>query len=121
MNYIDNSQLRPLDFQNLYDVTDGNQEFMADLLQVISKSLYSYPNDMQMALEASETAKLKSLSHKFKSSTAYLGFEELQSLLTDIELTEEINSDIEMKMQEVNKLSAHALESVMDKLYELLA
>ncbi|MEH0154616.1 Hpt domain-containing protein [Limibacter armeniacum] len=119
MSIPKSNALGQLDFTGLYDVTDGNEEFMAKLLQAISNSLYSFPNDMQQAIDEQNLVQFAKLAHKFKSSTAYLGFPPLDELLSELEADNVEQVDTHTVMEEINLLSTHALEYVTDKLLEI--
>ncbi|WP_345372289.1 Hpt domain-containing protein [Algivirga pacifica] len=112
--------LYQLDFTGLYEITAGNTDFMLSLLQVISTGLDQYPQKLKQALDSQAIEDFASIAHKYKSSTAYLHFEDLQGLLSELEKTAVYNTDLYLKHQMVEELSHFALEQVMLKIQELL-
>ncbi|WP_281613641.1 hypothetical protein [Flammeovirga sp. SubArs3] len=74
-----------VDFSGLYDVADGDEDFLVSVLMVIEKNLNEFPNQLQTHLDENDTVAFAKKAHKLKSSTAYLKHKDLETLLLFME------------------------------------
>ncbi|KXX72051.1 Hpt domain-containing protein [Flammeovirga sp. SJP92] len=112
--------LANVDFNGLYDIADGDEEFLFSILLVIEKNLKEYPAEMSALLDNNAVIEFGKKAHKLKSSTAYLGHEELEELLIFME--DAINhdkEDLEAKLKVLITLSEAVLVDIQKKIEEL--
>ncbi|GAB4332361.1 MAG: hypothetical protein OHK0038_07990 [Flammeovirgaceae bacterium] len=101
-----NDSSKGLNFRYIYEVSGYNRDFTLNLLKVINKGLNEYPKKMQIFLESKDFLQLRETAHKFKSSIAYLYFDEFDRILDAIECSEENH----LKEEEISKLVKKAIE-----------
>ncbi|MCC5944634.1 MAG: Hpt domain-containing protein [Bernardetiaceae bacterium] len=97
-----------LDLTAIYEIVDGEQDMVVNLLQILKKNLKDYPAQMQQELAEGDLTNLRKTAHKFKSCTAYTGLHEFNQTLSDIESSHEENlaiSEIEVMVQKIAEAS----------------
>ncbi|WP_044205033.1 hypothetical protein [Flammeovirga sp. OC4] len=112
--------LTNVDFNGLYDIADGDEEFLFSILLVIEKNLKEYPAELTALLSNNAILEFGKKAHKLKSSTAYLGHEELEELLIFME--DAINHEksvLEEKLKQLYALSDAVLIDIQKKIEEL--
>ncbi|NME66923.1 Hpt domain-containing protein [Flammeovirga aprica] len=112
--------LTDVDFDGLYDIADGDEEFLFSILLVIEKNLKEYPSEMTALLNNNAILEFGKKAHKLKSSTAYLGHQELEELLIFMEdaLNHE-KTELEEKLKQLTMLSEAVLVNIHKKIEEL--
>ncbi|AZQ61199.1 hypothetical protein EI427_02870 [Flammeovirga pectinis] len=109
-----------VDFSGLYDVSDGDEEFLVSVLMVIEKNLKSYPNEIQELLDANQLIDLGKKAHKLKSSIAYLKHKLLEELLLFLEEGEIHNATVHQeKLTLFKEVVSNVLIEVQAKIEEL--
>lgn len=112
-----------IDFENLYEITEGKKSLLLNLLQVLAKNLKEYPKSMKSLAEKKDWTELRALAHKFKSSVAYLGHEGFVEVLNKLEASVENNAaerDIVAWVEKTRQYSEIVLDKVVDKIEELI-
>ncbi|ANQ49452.1 hypothetical protein MY04_2078 [Flammeovirga sp. MY04] len=109
-----------VNFQGLYDVSDGDEEFLLSVLLVIEKNLSEFPKQLQELLNDNEIISFSKKAHKLKSSTAYLGHHELEGLLLIMEDGKDLSKEVlQGHLNEFNSIVEIVLGDVQAKIEEL--
>ncbi len=74
------------DFGLLYDMTDGDAEMVASLLEVIQRNLEEAPEKFTQLAQENDWRAVGKFAHKLKSSIAYLGYDAFADLLSQLEI-----------------------------------
>jgi|GEM_PF-6839879 len=94
----------PVDFNGLWEISDGKKSTLIDILISIEKGLNSYPELIANAYKNNDVKELREISHKTKSCTNYLFHTELTDLLEEIEddaLNNQVNETTGLKVERV--------------------
>ncbi|OHX66337.1 hypothetical protein [Flammeovirga pacifica] len=109
-----------VNFQGLYDVSDGDEDFLLSVLMVIERNLTEFPLQLQQHLDNKEIVSFTKKAHKLKSSTAYLGHNELEGLLLLMEDGQDLTLDqLQAHLNNFNEIVKIVLSDVKVKIEEL--
>lgn len=96
--------VNPVDFNGLWDISDGKKSTLIDILVSMKKGLSNYPEQISDAYKHKDDNELREVAHKIKSCTNYLYHSELTNLLEEIEsaaLENKVNGSIGEKIERV--------------------
>jgi hypothetical protein len=119
MEFTSDDSSKGLNFQYIYEVSGYNRDFTLSLLNVIDKGLNEYPKKLQSFLEAKDFLQLRETAHKFKSSIAYLYFDEFDAVLDAIECSEENRlkeEEIASFVKKAIELSSYTKKSIAEEI-----
>ncbi|MCS6833887.1 MAG: hypothetical protein NZ521_09960 [Flammeovirgaceae bacterium] len=111
-----NESFQGIDFDYVYEVCGQNKPFAHNLLRVIYKGLSEYPKKILTYWENKDEFQLKEMAHKFKSSIAYLYFDEFDNTLDAIENNSEPLAALEPLIKKVIDLSDYAKKAIEEEL-----
>lgn len=104
-----------LDLTYLREISDGDQDFINDMIETF---LEETPNDieqMKVELNASNWLGLSKVAHKMKSSIKMFGFETLKNQVLFLEQSGKKNENIDVLPEKVNEF-LKGLDDAMDEL-----
>lgn len=105
-----------IDFDYVYEVCGHNKPFAHNLMRVIHKGLQEYPKKLLLHWENKDENQLKETAHKFKSSIAYLYFDEFDNVLDAIENGSASLAELEALVKKVIELSEYAQKAIEEEL-----
>ena len=83
-----NQELQRYDQEKLIRYTDGNEEFLANILKVVHSELIELPKNLDLALVSSSLSTVKEFGHKLYGTAISSGMEKLASLAKEMEILE---------------------------------
>jgi HPt (histidine-containing phosphotransfer) domain-containing protein len=110
-----------VDINYLREISDGDQEFMLDLINTYLQQFPSFCRNMREFANSARYAELEKEAHTAKSSGLALNLTELSLLLTEMqgvarkEATPEICSDVLDKIEAVFEQTAEALVMLIEQ------
>lgn len=75
----------PIDFERIHDATGGDEEFLAELVEIFLEDAELRLQEIRTAVEASDPTELRSTAHKLKGSSANMGATQLMGLAKTLE------------------------------------
>lgn len=109
-----------IDFEGLYEIADGDEDFLFSILLVIDKNLKEFPIEMDFLLKENDLGAFGKKAHKLKSSTAYLGHEEMEGLLIEMEDASSYTiEELTFKLKLLFELSKGVLTDIQKKIEDL--
>ena len=78
--------MEKIDLTYLNSVTDGNKEFIIELIDIIKTQLPEFIEDLNTALAAKDYETLSKTAHKAKSTIAIMGLASLTETLNKLEI-----------------------------------
>lgn len=100
----ENSSNLSLDF--LYEMAEGDKEFVIDILEIFTEDAPLTLDSIQESMKEGDLNAVKIAIHKLKSSIKILGLESLVSLAQNLEDEageNNISSDFDLKVQKLDK------------------
>jgi HPt (histidine-containing phosphotransfer) domain-containing protein len=113
---------KDISFAHIEQIANGKTAFIKSVLAVIQKNLAEYPMFLFSDFTIKDYDKLKQTAHKFKSSTAYLGYKPLDTALNELENYKELSltdADIQLRIDDVQKYSLLLNQAINKKLSDL--
>lgn len=107
------------DFGLLYEMTDGDEDVLRKLLHIIKASLEDFPLQIEKLFYENKQNAMCEKAHKFKSSVAYLGFDDFSETLSALELSETEKTapkDIEVLLKKMHHYAQLTLREVKKEL-----
>ncbi|MEM1136285.1 MAG: hypothetical protein AAGI07_10640 [Bacteroidota bacterium] len=85
MNNLTQHSVASINFNKLWEVSEGKKKMLLEILRSIEKGLIEYPKEIEKALKDNQPESLEKVAHKCKSCTNYLYHEEITQLLEALE------------------------------------
>lgn len=77
--------MEKIDLTYLNSITDGNKEFVTELIDIIKIQLPEFIEDLNKAYSNKDNETLSKIAHKAKSTIAIMGLQSLTDLLNKLE------------------------------------
>ena len=110
-------KLDHFDRRKLIDYTDGNQEFLANILKVVQSELESLPHNLSEILKSESLETAKEFGHKLYGTAISSGMERLASFSKELEILESWEKDRMLELtNEILKESELILKLLKEKI-----
>jgi HPt (histidine-containing phosphotransfer) domain-containing protein len=106
------------DLSTLYEIADGNNEFIVDTITLFISQTGEFFNDLGNAIEIGEWSRVATTAHKLKSNLGFFGMHNAEALTQQIEYNAR-NEENTAQIAE-DFLTLHTgVSAAIDKLYQL--
>ena len=75
----------PIDLERIHDATGGDEEFLAELVEIFLEDAELRLEEIRGAVEAADPTELRKTAHKLKGSSANMGANGLMGLAKTLE------------------------------------
>lgn len=106
------------DLSTLYEIADGNKEFVVETLALFIKQTAELFDDMSNAIEIKDWGRLAETAHKVKSNLGFFGMHSAEALIQRLEISARTPNDTDEIDPVFNALRQNVF-GIIDKLYQL--
>lgn len=75
----------PIDFDRIHDATGGDEEFLAELVEIFLEDAELRLEEIRNAIASEDPTELRSTAHKLKGSSANMGATQLTGIAKTLE------------------------------------
>lgn len=114
------SNYQYINLEYLYDMSDGENDFVIEMISDYKKKVPGYINDLQRAMIDGSMEEVKFFAHKLKSSFQFMGVKELVDIAGGIEHRVREEKEFDLIPGEINRIGP-LFEIVLAELDEELS
>ena len=74
-----------IDWEHLHQISDGNEDFERELLQIFIEDTHNHLEDAQVALLTKDCDAVSRAAHHVKGASANVGLREMQAIASQLE------------------------------------
>ena len=116
---FDKNQVKLTDLTYLRSLSDNDEQFVQDMVTSFVEKTPILINQLISASESQDWPMVGSLAHKLKPNLAFMGIEELKSLVLDVELSGKDSQQLEALPAKIERLTSRCFEAIDELKSEL--
>ena len=103
-----------IDLDYIYNISDGDREFIKEMLEVFVKITPESIDIINDSLEQKQWKEVARVAHKIKPSILLLGIDELTKLVKEIEHMAKNQEELDQLTAKISLLNQYTLEVLAD-------